>query len=329
MMLADHGARVIRVARSEWRDPLGFHEARNTLNRSRERLTLDLKDPAAMARFRELTRTADVLVEGFRPGVMERLGVGPEVLLADNPRLVYGRMTGWGQDGPLAMRAGHDINYIALAGALHGFGRAGDKPTPPVNLVGDFGGGGMLMAFGVVAALLNVRRTGRGQVIDCAMVEGAALLSAMTYGLFGSGLWRDERGQNVLDTGAPFYDTYATADGKWIAIGALEPQFYATLIGKAGLADDSLFAEQYDAARWPAFKQRLTEVFASRTREEWCALLEGTDACFAPVLSLGEAPSHPHNVARGSFVDEGGLVQPAPAPRFSATPAPPVRLAGS
>ena len=328
MMLADHGARVIRIERPGVTGRFGDSGNRDILNRSRERITLDLKDPAAIAQIRELVRSADAIVEGFRPGVMERLGLGPEVLLADNPKLVFGRMTGWGQDGPKAPLAGHDINYIALSGALHSYGRAGEKPTPPVNAVGDFGGGGMMLAFGVVAALLSARTTGTGQVVDCAMVDGAAILSAMTYSFLGNGMWNDERGTNMLDTGAHFYDTYETSDGKWISLGSIEPQFYALLLDRAGLKDDPGFLAQHDRANWGTLKDRLTALFLTRTRDEWCALMEDSDICFAPVLSLREAPLHPHNVARGTFVEDGGMVQPAPAPRFSATPAPPVSLSG-
>ena len=328
MMLADHGARVIRIERPGVAGRFGDGGNREILNRSRERIALDLKDPASIARIRELVRSADAIVEGFRPGVMERLGIGPEVLLADNPKLVFGRMTGWGQDGPKAPLAGHDINYIALSGALHSYGRAGEKPTPPVNAVGDFGGGGMMLAFGVVAAILSARTTGTGQVVDCAMIDGAAILSAMTYSFLGNGMWNDERGTNMLDTGAHFYDTYETSDGKWVSIGSIEPQFYALLLERVGLKDDPGFLAQQDRANWPALKDRLTALFLTRTRDEWCALMEDSDICFAPVLSLREAPSHPHNVARGTFVEDGGMVQPAPAPRFSATPAPPVSLSG-
>ena len=328
MMLADHGAKVIRIERPGVKGRYGDGGNRDILNRNRTRLELDMKDPVAIAQIRELVRGADAVIEGFRPGVMERLGLGPEVLLADNPGLVFGRMTGWGQDGPMAPLAGHDINYIALSGALHSYGRKGEKPSFPVNAVGDFGGGGMMMAFGVLAAVLNARTTGKGQVVDCAMVDGAAILSAMTYSFLGNGMWRDERGVNLLDSGAHFYDTYETADGKWISIGSIEPQFYALLLDKAGLKDDPAFAAQMDARQWPALKDKLTALFLTKTRDEWCALMVGTDICFAPVLSLREAPKHPHNVARGTFVEDGGMVQPAPAPRFSATPAPPVSLAG-
>ncbi|MCC6942831.1 MAG: CoA transferase [Novosphingobium sp.] len=322
MMLADHGARVIRIDRPAKGDRVGDRGERDILNRNRERLELNLKDPEAIAQIRSLAKEADVIVEGFRPGVMERLGLGPDVLLADNPRLVYGRMTGWGQDGPMAPLAGHDINYIALSGALHGFGQAGGKPQFPVNLVGDFGGGGMVMAFGVMAAVFSAQRTGKGQVVDCAMVDGAAILSAMTYTFLGNGMWKDERGVNLLDGGAHFYDTYETRDGKHVSIGSIEPQFYALLLEKTGLSQDPEFSVQMDARKWPHLKDRLTALFLTKTRDEWCAIMDGTDICFAPVLSLREAPQHPHNVARGTFVEEDGFLMPGPAPRFLGTPAP-------
>lgn len=322
MMLADHGARVIRIDRPAKGDRVGDSDERDILNRNRERLELNLKDPEAIAQIRSLVKEADVIVEGFRPGVMERLGLGPDVLLADNPRLVYGRMTGWGQDGPMAPLAGHDINYIALSGALHGFGQAGGKPQFPVNLVGDFGGGGMVMAFGVMAAVFSAQRTGKGQVVDCAMVDGAAILSAMTYTFLGNGIWKDERGVNLLDGGAHFYDTYETRDGKHVSIGSIEPQFYALLLEKTGLSQDPEFSVQMDARKWPHLKDRLTALFLTKTRDEWCAIMDGTDICFAPVLSLREAPQHPHNVARGTFVEEDGFLMPGPAPRFLGTPAP-------
>ena len=328
MMLADHGARVIRVERPGLAGRFGDNGNRDILNRNRERIELDLKDPAAIAQLVELAKTADALIEGFRPGVIERLGLGPEVLLAANPRIVIGRMTGWGQDGPMAPLAGHDINYIALSGALHSYGRAGDKPTFPINAVGDFGGGGMLLAFGVLAAILSAKATGQGQVVDCAMVDGAAILSAMTYTFLGNGQWRDERGVNLLDSGAHFYDTYETSDGKWISLGAIEPQFYALLLEKAGLAGDADFAAQMNPASWGPLKDKLTALFLTKTRDAWCTIMDNTDICFAPVLSLREAPTHPHNVARRTFVEDGGMIQPAPAPRFSATPAPPVSLKG-
>lgn len=328
MMLADHGARVIRIDRPAKGARVGDEGDRDILNRNRERIELDLKDPAAIAQIREMVKQADAIVEGYRPGVMERLGLGPDVLLADNPRLVYGRMTGWGQDGPMAPLAGHDINYIALAGALHSFGQAGGKPQFPVNLVGDFGGGGMLMAFGVMAAVFSAQRTGSGQVVDCAMVDGAAILSAMTYTFLGNGRWKDERGVNLLDGGAHFYDTYETSDGKYVSIGSIEPQFYALLLEKTGLTNDPDFAPQMDPRVWPKLKERLTNLFLTKTRDEWCAIMDGTDICFAPVLSLREAPQHPHNVQRGTFVEDQGMVMPAPAPRFMGTPAPKPSLAG-
>ena len=328
MMLADHGARVIRVERPGTTGRFGDSGNRDILNRNRERIELDLKDPAAIAQLKDLVASADALIEGYRPGVIERLGLGPEVLLALNPKLVIGRMTGWGQDGPMAPLAGHDINYIALSGALHSYGRAGEKPTFPVNAVGDFGGGGMLLAFGVVAAILHVRSGGIGQVVDAAMVDGAAVLSAMTYTFLGNGQWQDERGVNLLDSGTHFYDTYETSDGKWISLGSIEPQFYALLLEKTGLAGEPDFAQQMNPAQWGPLKARMTALILTKTRDEWCAIMDDTDICFAPVLSLREAPKHPHNVARGTFVEDGGMVQPAPAPRFSATPAPPVSLAG-
>ncbi|MFM5916691.1 MAG: CaiB/BaiF CoA transferase family protein [Novosphingobium sp.] len=328
MMLADHGARVIRVERPGTSGRFGDGGNRDILNRNRERIELDLKDAAAIAQLKELVATADALIEGYRPGVIERMGIGPDVLLAINPKLVIGRMTGWGQDGPMAPLAGHDINYIALSGALHSYGRAGQKPTFPVNAVGDFGGGGMLLAFGVVAGILHARGGGQGQVVDAAMVDGAAILSAMTYTFLGNGQWKDERGVNLLDSGTHFYDTYETSDGKYISLGSIEPQFYALLLEKTGLTGDPDFAQQMNPAQWGPLKERMTALILTKTRDEWCAIMDDTDICFAPVLSLREAPQHPHNKARGTFVENGGMVQPAPAPRFSATPAPAVSLAG-
>jgi alpha-methylacyl-CoA racemase len=318
---------VIRIDRPGKPGRTGDAGNRDILNRNRVRIELDLKDPAAIARIRELVREAVAIIEGYRPGVMERLGLGPDVLLSDNPKLVYGRMTGWGQEGPMAPLAGHDINYIALAGALHTYGQAGGKPQFPVNAVGDFGGGGMMMAFGVLAAVLSAQRTGKGQVIDCAMVDGAAILSAMTWTFFGNGQWKDERGVNLLDGGAHFYDTYKTSDGKWIALGSIEPQFYALLMEKSGLGADPAFAAQHDQSAWPALKAKVAAMIATRTRAEWEAIMDGTDICFAPVLSLTEAPHHPHNAARGMFVEDGGMTMPAPAPRFLGTPAPAPKLA--
>jgi alpha-methylacyl-CoA racemase len=314
MMLADHGAEVIRVDRP------GRQAPEPVLGRSRKSIVVDLKTADGIAIVRDLAKSADGLFEGLRPGVMERLGLGPDVLIADNPKLVYGRMTGWGQTGPYAQAAGHDINYIALAGALHGYGRAGAKPTPPINMVGDFGGGGMMLAFGMVSAILSARATGRGQVIDCAMTEGAALLSGMIWGFHGLGVWKDERGVNLLDTGAHFYDTFECADGKHISIGSIEPQFYAELRRLTGLDADPEFDAQMDPSKWAALKAKLEELFGTRPRDHWCRLMEMTDVCFAPVLSLAEAPHHAHNVARGTFAQVGGMVQPMPAPRYSGTP---------
>ncbi|MND97270.1 E-cinnamoyl-CoA:R-phenyllactate CoA transferase [compost metagenome] len=323
MMLADHGAEVIRIARPGVRiDPS------DVLARSRSRVALDLKSDEGRAAARALIREADGLIEGYRPGVMERLGLGPDVLLADNPRLVYGRMTGWGQDGPLAQAAGHDINYIALTGALNAFGRKGEKPTPPINMVGDFGGGGMMLAFGMLAGILSARSTGKGQVIDCAMTDGASLLMGMIWGFRGQGIWSDERGGNYLDTGAPYYDTYETADGQFIAIGSIEPPFYAKLLEATGLSDDPLFLDQNGADGIEERRARLTDIFRRKTRAQWRELMEGTDACFAPVLSFAEAPEHPHNKVREAFITLNGVVQPSPAPRFSLTPAPQPRAPG-
>jgi alpha-methylacyl-CoA racemase len=326
MMLADHGAEVIRIERPN--APPGLAPSyTDILARSRRVVAIDLKRPEGIAVLRDLARTVDGLIEGFRPGVLERLGIGPDVLLADNPRLVVGRMTGWGQTGPMAKAAGHDIDYIALAGALHAYGRAGEKPTPPINMVGDFGGGGMFLAFGMVSAILHARRSGQGQVVDCAMVDGAAVLMSMIWSLRAAGFWRDERGVNLLDTGAHFYNTYETADGKYLAVGAIEPQFYAELRRLAGVDGDRDFDAQMDASAWPALQQKLARVFRKRTRDEWMAVFDGTDACVAPVLSLAEAPLHAHIVARGTFIQAEGVTQPAPAPRFSATEAAPPRMA--
>ncbi len=318
MMLADAGAELVRVDRPG--APSLRNPDKDILLRGRRHVTLDLKTADGVARVRDLCRDADGLIEGYRPGVMERLGLGPDILLADNPRLVYGRMTGWGQDGPQAAVAGHDINYIALSGLLHAFGRAGGKPTPPANVAGDFGGGGMMLAFGMSSALLAVARGQPGQVIDCAMIDGAALQTALMWSLRAEGRWRDERGVNLLDTGAPFYDTYATADGKYVAIGALEPAFYAALLDVLGLSGDPDFAAQMDEMRWPAMGARLTDLFAERTRDAWVDAFAGREACFAPVLSLEEARRHPHNLHRGTYVEPGGQVQPAPAPRFCRPP---------
>jgi alpha-methylacyl-CoA racemase len=320
MMLADMGADVLLVDRPA--DPqLGFRRDRwsDVMLRGRRSVTLDLKSPDGVAAALALAERADALIEGFRPGVMERLGLGPDVLLARNPRLVYGRMTGWGQDGPLAARAGHDINYIALSGVLHAIGRAGSAPVPPLNLVGDFGGGGMLLAFGIACALLEARRSGTGQVVDAAMVEGASLLAAMFAGMSAAGTWSEARGENVLDSGAPWYDSYETRDGRFVAIGAIEPKFYAELLARLGLAGEPL-PPQHDRTGWPTLRRRFAEVFRTRTRDEWCAAFDGSDACFAPVLSFGEARAHPHSLARRAFITHGEVAQPGPAPRFSRTP---------
>jgi alpha-methylacyl-CoA racemase len=322
MMLADMGADVIRVDRAQ--SVVGGDPANppaDVLNRGRRSIGLDLKQPEGVEILLRLVDKADALIEGFRPGVAERLGIGPDVCLERNPRLVFGRMTGWGQDGPYAQMAGHDINYIALAGTLEPLGRAGDKPLPPINLIGDFGGGGMLLAFGVAAALVEAQRSGKGQVVDAAMVDGAAVLMTMIHAFRAMGIWEDKRGSNLLDTGAFFYEVYETKDGKYVSIGSLERQFYDVLLDKLGLADDPSMPRQHDKAEWPAMKERFAEIFRTKTRDEWCEIFEGTDACFAPVLSMSEAPEHPHNQHRGTFVERNGVVQPAPAPRFSRTPA--------
>jgi alpha-methylacyl-CoA racemase len=320
MMLADMGADVLLVDRPT--DPgLGFDRTRanEVMLRGRRSVTLDLKSKQGVAAALLLVEKADALIEGFRPGVMERLGLGPDLVLARNPRLVYGRMTGWGQEGPLALRTGHDINYIALSGALHAIGRAGGPPVPPLNLIGDFGGGGMLLAFGIACGLVEARASGRGQVVDAAMVDGASLLAAMFAGMLASGSWTENRGENFLDSGAPWYDAYETKDGRYVAIGAIEAKFYAELLERLGLAGEAL-PGQHDRARWPMLRARFAEVFRSRTRDEWCRVFEGSDACFAPVLSFSEARTHPHTVGRHGYLDVGGVEQPAPAPRFDRTP---------
>jgi len=319
MMLADMGAEVIRVDRAEnvaGGDPASPPADLN--NRGRRSIGVDLKNPDGVAVVLDLVERADALVEGFRPGVAERLGIGPEECLARNPKLVYGRMTGWGQDGPLAGAAGHDINYIALAGALDPIGRRGEAPVPPLNLIGDYGGGGMLLAFGVVCGVLEAQRSGRGQVVDTAMVDGAAVLMTMTHALRAMGIWNDERGTNMLDTGAHFYNVYETADGKYVSIGSIEPQFYAELLRLTGLEGEEL-PWQHDRQQWPALKGRLGAIFKAKTRDEWSELMEGTDVCFAPDLSIPEAIEHPHNVDRRTFVEVAGIRQPGPAPRFSRT----------
>ncbi|CAM3210596.1 Acetyl-CoA:oxalate CoA-transferase [Sphingomonas antarctica] len=314
MMLADHGAEVIRIER-----PGGRLDPRDPLSRNRRSIVLDTKSEAGLTVAKALCARADGLIEGYRPGVMERLGLGPDVLLGDNPRLVYGRMTGWGQYGPYAQAAGHDINYIALSGVLHTIGRADERPVPPVNYVGDFGGGAMMLAFGMVSALLAVRMGGPGQVIDAAMTDGSALLAGMSWYFHAIGQNADRAGVNMLDGGAHFYDTYECADGKFISIGSIEPQFYGLLRQAAGIADDPAFDAQHDRLAWPDLKARLTAIFRTRPRDEWDAVMAETDICYAPVLGMGEAPGHPHNVARQTFGEVGGVLQPMPAPRYSVT----------
>ena len=320
MLLADLGADVVRVDRPAGSVPPDGRPPRDAvLGRGRRSVAVDLKHPDGAAAVLAMAERADAFLEGYRPGVAERLGLGPDACLARNPRLVYGRATGYGQSGPLAQAAGHDINYIALSGLLSAVGRAGQPPTPPLAVAGDFGGGGAFLAVGVLAALLEAQRSGQGQVVDAAAVDGAAALMGVFLGLHSTGDWSDERGTNLLDSGAPFYDCYETADGEYVAVGALEPKFFATLVDRLGLAGEDLPA-QYDRHGWPQLRKRLAETFMTRTRQEWCDLLEGTDACFAPVLRLGEAPQHPHNVERATFVERDGIVHPAPAPRLSRTP---------
>jgi alpha-methylacyl-CoA racemase len=330
MLLADMGADVLVVDRPATTD-LGLKRERwyDVMMRGKRSVTLDLKSANAKQAALALAEKADALIEGMRPGVMERLGLGPEEALKKNPKLVYGRMTGWGQDGPLAPRAGHDINYIALAGVLHAFGRKGEAPVPPLNLIGDFGGGGMLLGFGVACALLEAARSGRGQVVDAAMVEGASLLAAMFAGFLKAGTWSEQRGENILDTGAPWYNVYETKDGKYVSIGSIETRFYEELLQKLDAPD----LGQHDRARWPEMRALFTKIFKSRTRDQWCEVFAGSDACFAPVLSWSEARRDAHNKARQSFLEVSGVEQPAPAPRFSRTPgavrrAPPERGQG-
>ncbi|WP_048440335.1 CaiB/BaiF CoA-transferase family protein [Caenimonas sp. SL110] len=325
MMLADMGAKVIRIDRIPSGKPAGSgveNLLRNDgmVDRGRQSIAINTKDPRGVEAVLRLAQNADILIEGFRPGVAEKLGLGPKDLHARNPKLVYGRMTGWGQTGPLAQAAGHDINYIALSGALHSMGAADRPPVPPLNLVGDYGGGGMLLAFGVLAAYAQAQHSGEGQVVDAAMTDGAALLMAAQYGLMAKGMWNDGRESNFLDGAAHFYGTYECADGRYVSVGAIEPQFYAKLMQVCAI-DDPHFQQQWDKAEWPALREKLAAVFRTKTRDAWCELLEGSDACFAPVLSMTEAPLHPHNVARATFVTEGGVSQPAPAPRFDRTPA--------
>lgn len=316
MLLADMGAEVIVVERYAASKK---HRIPDCNRRGKKSIALNLKQAEGVETLLQLIEQADVLFEGFRPGVMERLGLGPAVCMARNPRLIYGRMTGWGQEGPLAKAAGHDINYISLTGALFATGRAQDKPVPPLNLVGDYGGGGMFLVMGILAALIERQRSGKGQVVDAAMTDGSAVLMSIFNSLHAMGMWTPKRGVNLLDSGAHFYDTYETQDGKYVSIGALEPQFYAQLIEKAGL-DPEVFSNQMNQQEWPKLKEELSRVFKEKTQAEWCAIMEGSDVCFAPVLDFIEAQQHPHNVARGTYIEVDGLVQPAPAPRFSRTP---------
>jgi alpha-methylacyl-CoA racemase len=319
MMLSDMGAEVVRIDRADrvrGGDP--ENPPKDILARGRRSVAVDLKNPQGVEVVLAMVEKADVLIEGFRPGVMERLGLGPEICLARNPGIVFGRMTGWGQEGPLAHAAGHDINYIALTGALHAIGRRDQAPVPPLNLVGDFGGGGMLLAYGVVCALLEKARSGQGQVVDAAMVDGASSLMGMIYAMKSMGVWRDERGTNMLDTGSHFYDVYETRDAKYVSIGSIEPQFYALLLQQLGLEGEEL-PPQMDREQWAALKVRVAEIFKTRTRDEWSAIMEGTDVCYAPVLDLDEAPEHTHLKQRKTFVEAAGVIQPAPAPRFSRT----------
>ncbi len=319
MLLSDMGADVLRIDRAASVTGKPTNENIVILERGRRSVGVDLKRPEGVECVLRLVERADALIEGYRPGVVERLGIGPDACLARNPRLVYGRMTGWGQDGPLARAAGHDINYIALAGSLFHFGPADQKPTPPLNLVGDFGGGAMFLAFGIVCGLVEARVSGQGQVVDAAMVDGAATLMSMMWGLLAQGRWTEARGSNLLDGGAPYYDAYETADGGFVSLGAIEAKFYATFLELTGLVDEGL-PDRDDVANWPKLRARFEELFRSRTREEWCELLEGSEACFAPVLAMSEAARHPHLAARGTIVELDGLRQPAPAPRFSRTP---------
>lgn len=316
MMLADHGADVIRIDRPGGSDPLGQDQRRDVLLRSRRSITLDLKQPEAVDIVAKLVETADGLIEGFRPGVAERLGLGPDVLMKRNPALVYARMTGWGQTGPLSGNAGHDLNYISLSGSLAAMGPAGQPPMPPLNLIGDYGGGGMMLAFGIVAALLEARQSGQGRIIDCSMADGAAAMMAGMWSLKHNAMWNAERGQNLLDGGAPFYSCYTCADGNFVAIGAIEEKFFAPLLDELGLGDDPLFANQYDQSNWPAMKARLAETFAKAPREFWTRRLQDLDCCYSEVLTMEQALAHEHNKARDSYLEHNGFVQPAPAPRF-------------
>jgi alpha-methylacyl-CoA racemase len=320
MLLADMGADILRIDRAE-DAALGISlDAKySLLSRGRKSVAIDLKKPEGVAAAMKLVESADALLEGFRPQVMERLGLGPDECIKRNPKLIYGRMTGWGQEGPLAHAAGHDINYIALSGVLASIGRRGEAPVPPLNLVGDFGGGGLYLALGVVAGLLEAQKSGKGQVVDSAMVDGAASLLTAIYGMHASGMWSNTRGDNILDTGAHFYDVYETKDGEYVSIGSIEPKFYAELLKRSGLEGQEM-PRQMDRKAWPDLKEKFEALFKTKTRDEWCKIMEGSDICFAPVLSMAEAPSHPHNIQRGTFVEVEGVVQPGPAPRFSRTP---------
>lgn len=320
MMLSDMGADVVRVDRADrvkGGDP--ENPPKDVLARGRRSVAVDLKNPEGIELVLKMVEQSDVVIEGFRPGVMERLGLGPDVCLERNPRIVFGRMTGWGQEGPMAQAAGHDINYIALTGALDAIGRKGQAPVPPLNLVGDFGGGGMLLAYGIVCALVERGVSNRGQVVDAAMVDGASTLMAMMYAMKAMGVWDSERGSNMLDTGAHFYDAYETSDGKYISIGSIEPQFYALLLEKSGFGEGEELPHPMDRSQWSVLKEKMAAMFKTRTRTEWCEIMEGTDICFAPVLSMDEAPDHPHMRHRETFVEVAGVTQPAPAPRFSRT----------
>lgn len=314
MLLADMGAEIILVERAASK-----HKIPDCNRRGKRSIVLNLKEPKEVETLLQLVEKADALFEGFRPGVMERLGLGPDTCLKRNPKLVYGRMTGWGQTGPLAHAAGHDINYISLTGALRAIGRKGERPVPPLNLVGDYGGGGMFLVTGLLAALLEAQKSGKGQVIDVAMTDGSAVLMSIFNTLHGMGLMSTQHGSNMLDSGAHYYDVYETRDEKYISIGSIEPQFYALLLEKAGLAPEE-FKAQNDWSKWPAYKEKMIALFKTKTRDEWCAIMEGTDICFAPVLDFIEAQEHPHNVARGTYIELDGIKQPAPAPRFSRTP---------
>ena len=319
MMLADLGADVVRIDRADAvHGPAVTGSSLDLMNRGKRSIGIDLKNPAGTEAVLRIVEQADALIEGFRPGVAERLGIGPGVCRQRNPSLVYGRMTGWGQDGPLAGTAGHDINYIALTGVLHAIGRSGEAPVPPLNLIGDFGGGGMLLALGIVAGLFEARGSGRGQVIDAAMIDGSALLTTMIHGMRAMGMWSDRRGINLLDTGAPFYEAYETSDGRYLAVGAIEPHFYSEFLDLLELEGE--IPQQLDAGSWPHMKGRIAARFKERTRLEWESTFAGSDACVAPVLTMGEAPDHPHHRARRTFVESAGVVQPAPGPRFDRTP---------